>query len=335
MIEKLYRACMKTVSISIDGLKDTHDSLRGLSGAYECSIDAVRRLIRFRRFKSVQITTVVNKKNIDELEQMYVYFLSIGLRDWRIASIDPIGRAEDNRELLLDANDYNRLFSFITKVRNEHKINIQYGCAHYVPKSFQYDLRDMPFKCGAGEFVASILHNGDIYSCVDIERRQELVQGNILKDNFATVWEHGFKPFMSVTRVLKSEKCSQCGNLDLCGGDSAHTWDYEKNEPKVCLYDMLKTQRYFAVGKCGKCGRSLEIDATYCEGCGMKRGDGTYELFDDRFFQTLYGPPPMEYRYTCQDCGHEWNRAEMSPDNVRYCPHCGGNKSHTIHSDLF
>ena len=324
-VRELYLSGMKTISLSIDGLRQTHDSFRGIAGAYDKTMTAVCLLLERNKHAHVQITTTVSKKNLSELNALYEELKQHGVRDWRIASVDPIGRAKGSNDLLLDETDYDELFSFITSKRKENVINVTYGCAHYIPDSFRFNLRDMPYKCGAGEFVASVLSNGDIYSCVDIERRPDLVQGNILKDDFLQVWERGFRQFMGTERVKLSSKCTNCGNKKLCNGDSAHTWDYDSNEPRLCLYEMMRKQKYHELGRCGKCGNYLEEDALFCETCGTKRGEGEFKHYDfcEDMFQTLYGPPPMKYRFSCENCGSNWNRVLMAADSILYCSKCG------------
>ena len=76
--------------------------------------------------------------------------------------------------------------------------------------------------------------DGNIGACLDIERRQDLVQGNIYKDDFIDVWENRFQGFRT-NRALLSEKCSICEFKSICQGDSAHTWDYDANEPMFCV----------------------------------------------------------------------------------------------------
>ena len=43
------------------------------------------------------------------------------------------------------------------------------------------------FFCRAGLQVASIQYNGDISACLDIERRPELIFGNIREDNLLDI----------------------------------------------------------------------------------------------------------------------------------------------------
>lgn len=94
------------------------------------------------------------------------------------------------------------------------------------------------FQCGAGLFIASIMANGDIGACLDIERRRDLIQGNIFKDDFVDVWENRFAVFRK-DRTIESQACIGCLHREICMGDSAHTWDFNKNEPKYCVTRMM------------------------------------------------------------------------------------------------
>lgn len=121
-------------------------------------------------------------------------------------------------------------------------MEVCFGCSHYLSYEAEREVRDNYFICGSGIMVASILCNGDIFSCVDIERRPELVQGNILNDRFSDVWKNRFEIF----REEKSDKCSECINCvekEFCRGDSGHTWDYENNCPQFCI---LRENNYYA-----------------------------------------------------------------------------------------
>ena len=336
-VEKLANSGMKTISISVDGLEEYHDRFRHSQGSFQKAINALQLLGSCWDFETVQATTVVTKVNIDQLPELYEMFKGMKLRDWRITNIDPSGRARESDELL-NADDYLRLFDFIEMLRHENKIHVQYGCSHSVPIKFKYNLRDTAYNCGAGIFVASVLSNGDIFSCLDIERRPELIQGNILKDDFLTVWENGFEQFRGEHRLMKSSKCLSCENSEVCKGDSAHTWDYDVNEPAICLFEILKSKRLNNIGVCGSCGSELLDGAEYCHHCGTKRGDGDFNIydFDPRRFQTLYGPPPRKHSFTCKKCGKVWNEFLMLVPNGVACPRCGSGISELeIDTDIF
>ncbi|MDR0273225.1 MAG: SPASM domain-containing protein, partial [Clostridiales bacterium] len=85
--------------------------------------------------------------------------------------------------------------------------------------------------------TASILNNGDIFACVDIERKSELIQGNIRTDCFSDVWKNQFSSFRQ-RRDKKSSICADCLDANFCRGDSAHTWDFDNNAPRYCLKNL-------------------------------------------------------------------------------------------------
>jgi radical SAM protein with 4Fe4S-binding SPASM domain len=141
---------------------------------------------------------------------------------------------------LLAKEDYRRLFDCIRSCRQRHsKLPVTYGCCHYLTPAYEMDVRPYFFICGTGIMTASVLYNGDIFVCPDVERRAELIQGNIRKDRFAAVWREGFQPFRTRRDQLNPD-CAACADAVYCRGDSVHTWDFASNSPRCCLKKMFE-----------------------------------------------------------------------------------------------
>ena len=238
VIKQMKKTGLATMSISIDGMEETHDKFRGVSGAFAKTINNIKKLQSNRFLKVFQITTVVNKMNISELNEMYKLMNDLEVDSWRIINMDPIGRALDNNKLELNKDDYIYLFDFMEKNNKKSSFQITYGCAHYLGIDKEYSVRDFGFFCFAGFTIASILYNGDIYVCPDVERRKELIQGNVKVDNFADIWFNRFEWFRNLDK-FKIGKCSTCDEWRYCRGDSLHTWDFNNNKPKLCLKNLL------------------------------------------------------------------------------------------------
>lgn len=235
--QKLWECGMRTISISIDGLKDTHDKLRGRKGAFESAMNGINALVRNEGFEHIQVTTVINHRNISELDALFEFLCDVDITSWRVVNIEPIGRAKEHSELILNADEYKYLMNFIRDKRMEG-YPVTYGCSHYLGFEYERAVRDWYFLCNAGLYTASIMSNGDIGACLDIERRSELIQGNILKDNLKDVWENKFRIFRS-DLCEKNDKCLKCSENAFCRGGAYHSWDYDKNEPMVCFKDIL------------------------------------------------------------------------------------------------
>ena len=105
-IDKMKKTGMTTVSISLDGLEQSHDEFRGVKGSYSKIIENIKKLKEANFLNYLQITTVVNKLNIKELEEMYSKMKELQIDSWRIVNMDPIGRAEDNKDLALNSISY-------------------------------------------------------------------------------------------------------------------------------------------------------------------------------------------------------------------------------------
>ena len=233
---KLRQAGMSTVSVSLDGMEQSHDSLRRHKGAWQLALRGLQA-IQEAGFEP-QVTTVLHQDNFDDLEPLYDLLCKMGIKSWRPINVEPIGRACESKDLQLRPEQFARLISYIRSKRFDRscKMEVTFGCSHYLGIENERMVRDHYFICGAGILVASVRSNGDICACLDIENRSELVQGNIKIDNFMDVWRNRFQEFRR-DRTADCSKCINCPERFLCGGDSTHTWDFEHNEPLLCYHD--------------------------------------------------------------------------------------------------
>lgn len=235
MAQKLKELSMGSISVSLDGLKEQHEWLRRVFGSFQKAVDGIKNL-QNSGF-DVQVTSVIHKGNFKDLEETYRFLSELKVCSWRVINVDPIGRAETNSELFLSKEEIIKLNEFIREKRFDptNTMDVCYGCSHYLSFEYEHETRDFYFQCGSGTNVASILYNGDIYGCLDIERRPELVQGNIAKDRFSDIWKNRFKEYR-YDRSLQCTECLICPEREFCGGDSMHTWDFDKKKPKLCLW---------------------------------------------------------------------------------------------------
>lgn len=234
---RLNECGMKTISVSIDGLEETHDAFRRTPGGYKRAMRGIQCLIDEGAFKAVQVTTVLNHSNMDELEALYEIFLDMDIDSWRVIGTEPMGRALEHPELLLTNDDYKRLFEFIRDRRMED-LPVTYGCSHFLGYRYEREVRDHYFTCNSGIYTASITSGGDIIGCLDIERRPETIQGNILNDRFKDVWENRFEYFRHPL-YEKSAECTDCAHKEFCAGGAHHSFDYDAGHQRMCFKDVF------------------------------------------------------------------------------------------------
>ena len=131
-IEKLRKANMETISISIDGIEETHNKFRGVPNSYQTIINNIKKLKKAGYVKHIQVTTVFHKENINQMEELYQIMLELGLDSWRLVSMDPIGRANENDNLLLNGKEIKQLLDFIKSKKKDRRLELTYGCPGFL-----------------------------------------------------------------------------------------------------------------------------------------------------------------------------------------------------------
>lgn len=235
VIKKMKKTHMSTITISLDGMEKTHDEFRHIPGGFNKIITAIEKLVKEDFIEHIQVTFIANKNNINELPEVYRLLSMMGINSLRISGVDPIGRAKDNKLISLNKDEYNYLFDFMKK-HHGSKLPVVWSCAHYFG-----DREDIVgrFTCTTGKSVGSVLSNGDIFACPNIPRKKELIQGNVLKDDFCDIWDNKFEFFRNPERT-KAKKCESCYHWEKCKGDSLHTFDFETKTPQFCYADIFE-----------------------------------------------------------------------------------------------
>jgi radical SAM protein with 4Fe4S-binding SPASM domain len=226
---------IRYITLSLDGLEESHDKFRQRKGCWKKTIDAIDNLNVAGVTPS--ITTVANALNIDELEDVYKLLQSKGVKLWRVLNVDPIGRAMEHPELLLDGLGYQQMIWFIEDKRINHSKEMPQltsSCAHYLGPIHEGETRNWIFSCRAGTTVASVTAKGEFLGCLDVERIPKLIMGQLGKDSFVDIWENSYKPYRE-SRVPLCSLCMECEHKYYCDGDSMHTWNFDLDQPKLCI----------------------------------------------------------------------------------------------------
>ena len=171
------------------------------------------------------MVTCVNRRNYPYLDELKTSLYKIGVRQWRMFTIFPVGRAASHPEFQLTDEEFTGLMDFIKEIRKEGKIHLSYGCEGFLGK-YEGEVRDSFFACNAGVTVGSILIDGSISACPSI--RSDFHQGNIYRDNFMQVWEERFQPFRN-RDWMKKDACGDCSFFRYCEGNGMHLRDENGN----------------------------------------------------------------------------------------------------------
>ncbi len=230
---KLENAGIYSLTLSIDGPQEQHNWLRNSKIAFERLTVALKALGK-SKIAIKDAVSCVFPSNLDKLDQVAEILIKNKIASWRIFRIFPSGRAENNPKLLLNFSDTQKLFDWIAKMRPVYKqrgLNLSYSCEGFVPIERDLQIRDHGFFCWAGINIASILSDGTITGCTNNASRFHV--GNILKDDFITLWNNDFKLFRN-RNWTKTGACEKCEYWKDCRGSSIHLWHDNAEQIAFC-----------------------------------------------------------------------------------------------------
>jgi radical SAM enzyme (rSAM/lipoprotein system) len=234
-LDSLLRAGLHSVTVSFDGLThETHDWLRGRNGSWERAKNAIT-MIAASGDLAYDVVTCVNKRNISDLEAIKDLLAGLGVKQWRLFTIFPKGRAENNPLLKLSSEEFIRLMEFIKRTRKEGIVKASYGCEGFLG-DYEMEVRDTPFFCRAGIHVASVLADGSISACPSL--RADYIQGNIYRDNFWTVWNERYQ-IMRNRSWTKTGQCAACKSYKYCQGNGLHLREQQGGKLLCCHLEWL------------------------------------------------------------------------------------------------
>ncbi len=231
---KLYAAGLRSVAVSLDGNEEDHNWMRGHVSSFKNAMRAIRLLASQERVVW-DVVTCVNNRNVQYLTQLKDMLYEAGVRQWRLFTIFPAGRASQHPDLQLPSEKLREVLDFIIACRKEGKIHASFACEGFLG-AYEGKVRDHLYQCAAGISVASVLIDGSISACTSI--RGKYYQGNIYKDRFWDVWEHGFQDYRNRDWMRKGD-CADCKMFRYCEGGGMHLRDEEGN---LMLCHLMKLE---------------------------------------------------------------------------------------------
>jgi radical SAM protein with 4Fe4S-binding SPASM domain len=230
----LLNAGMGALTLSLDGMNDTHNWLRNNKNSFSKVDNAIDLAVSSSRL-NFDIVTCVNSRNIGELQSVYDYLITKGVKAWRLFTVVPIGRAKDNPDLFLTDIQFKELMDFISMKRKLKLIDIKFSCEGYTGP-YELKVRDSYFFCRAGINIGSVLIDGSISACPNNDR--SFSQGNIYNDNFYEIWETKFEAFRNRSWTRKGQ-CAKCSEYSFCLGNGLHCWHDDMENVLICHNEKL------------------------------------------------------------------------------------------------
>ncbi|MCR5549131.1 MAG: TIGR04133 family radical SAM/SPASM protein [Bacteroidales bacterium] len=231
--DSLLDSGLHAMTISLDGLEEEHDWLRGRKGSFARASEAIGMVVRSGEI-AFDVVTCVNRRNLSKLPAIKEHLISLGLKDWRLFTIFPAGRAAEDPDLKLSGAELRTMMDFIRDTRREGRIQCSYGCEGFMGP-WEGEIRDHFFMCNAGVTVAGILADGSISACPSI--RADYHQGNIYTDDFIEVWNTRYQAYRDHS-WMKTGVCADCRYWRWCRGNGMHLRDADGRLLTCRLHEM-------------------------------------------------------------------------------------------------
>ena len=233
-LDSLLASGMHSITISLDGLEEQHNWIRRSPTSFTKAVQAIKLLAQ-QKDLLWDIVTCVNPHSYPTLNEFKEYIITLGVRNWRLFSIFPMGRAAGDPELQLSDAQFRGILDFIRDSReHDPRINVSYACEGFLG-DYEQRVRDHFFYCRSGIEVASIRCDGSISGCTSV--RSHMDQGNIYRDDLWDVWQNRFQVMRDRSWAHKGQ-CKGCKMWRYCEGSGLHLYD-DNGDLLACHYHKL------------------------------------------------------------------------------------------------
>lgn len=235
--------------LSIDGLAETHDRLRGRTGLFNDTIRAIHVLDEVGIPSVVMFT--LSKENANDLTQVIHAVVREHVAIFDFARIVPIGSGKQLIEKMLSPKEYRALLLQVLeeyKCLQENGAQTYFGRKDHLWKLLYQDLglftplpkkREMIYSgCGIGSSILTILADGTVYACRRLPVEIGRVPEQSIREIFISSFEHN-----KMRNIEHMQKCYKCNLFQFCRGCPAVAYgtygDYFAPDPQCWKEGLL------------------------------------------------------------------------------------------------
>ena len=313
---QMKEAGIKVVSVSVDGLQETHNRLRGKSESWQWAFKTMSHL------KEAGIVfgcnTQINRLSAPEFPQIYERIRAAGISAWQIQLTVPMGNAADNNEILLQPYELLDVYPMIARVveqanRDGIKIHAGNNIGYYGP--YERLLRGGDAwafwqGCGAGLSSIGIEADGAIKGCPSLPTTA-YTGGNIRDLSLRTIIEETEELRFNLGAGTPQGTehlwgfCKSCEFAELCRGGcswTAHVFFDKRGNNPYCHHRAL-TQAESGIRERFTLKRQAE---------GSPFDNGEFELFEESCDESLPAGDLLHFRAEHIQWPQDWDRKTKS-----------------------
>lgn len=284
--ERMREAGISRVSVSVDGLRETHDTLRGVEGSWHRCFETLGH------FQAVGLlsgcNTQINRLSAPEVPRLYQKIRDAGATAWQIQLTVPMGNAADNNQILLQPAELCQMYDMLARVvERAHSEGVivmpgnnigYYGPYEFLFRGGSYDANVAWTGCQAGMGVLGIEANGAIKGCPSLPT-SAYVGGNIRDVPLSHIVNTPELTFNAGGGTPQGEAhlwgfCKTCDFASLCRGGcswTSHVFFNRRGNNPYCHHRAL------TLAKRGQRERFRQVQQAE----GVPFDNGIFELFTE------------------------------------------------------
>jgi len=208
------------IAVSIDGLKETNDLIRGIRGYFNLGMEGLKLL----RDKKLAISVTLNRMSAAELDELADQAHAVGAKlEFNILSQSLFFLKDANLDSMWpESGDVDRISGFLRSRRPGYEVD-------YITRYYNREQLDEP-PCVLGFLQVFVLSNGDVLTgCYPLEP-----VGNILRDKLATILASD--AYARQAQAMIRRECPGC----TCGVESSLAM---KHGVASAFFELSRLQR--------------------------------------------------------------------------------------------
>ena len=224
-------AGLAAIGVSLDGVAETHDSMRGVAGSHSQAISCLQHASDAGLETSVN--TQINRLNKNEIERIYEIVKLSGARSWQLQLTVAMGNATDVEDLIIQPYELLEIIPLLAALfergRREGVTlvagnNIGYfGMYEHVFRGPELALGNYE-GCSAGINVLGIEADGTVKGCPSLATRR-YSEGTIKSKQLSDMWRDENLFRLNKDEVAFGGYCAECYYRSVCRAGCTWTSD--------------------------------------------------------------------------------------------------------------
>jgi Y-X(10)_GDL-associated radical SAM protein len=253
-IQEAAAAGLKGLGVSLDGLGQLHDKLRGVVGAFDHALVTLRRAREAGL--NISVNTQIGAEVIPQLPELMDLIIREGAKQWQIQITVAMGNAVDHPELLLQPYRVLELMPMLARLYTEGADrglllvagnNIGYfGPYEHVWRGFGDESQHWS-GCHAGHTGLALEADGTVKGCPSLAT-VGFAGGNVRDLTIEHIWNHSREIHFGRLRSVDDlwGFCRTCYYADVCRGGctwTSHSLLGRPGNNPYCHYRALELQK--------------------------------------------------------------------------------------------